>query len=62
VATDAFSASATRLMNLAAQTSSSDSASAHPILSDTVFVKDHDSRELQIPLRSEDELRIARKT
>jgi hypothetical protein len=49
-------------MNLAAQTSSSDSASAHPILSDTVFVKDHDSRELQIPLRSEDELRIARKT
>jgi len=49
-------------MNLAAQMSSSDSASAHPILSDTVFVKGHDSVELQIPLRSENELRMARKT
>jgi hypothetical protein len=52
VTTDAFSASATRLMNLAAQTSSSDSASAHTILSDTVFVKGHDSAQLQIPRRS----------
>jgi len=41
--------------------SSSDSASAHTILSDTVFVKGHDSMELQIPPRSENEVRIARK-
>jgi hypothetical protein len=61
VTTDAFSASATRLMNLATQMSSSDSASAHTILSDTVFVKGHDSMELQIPPRSENEVRIARK-
>jgi hypothetical protein len=59
VATDAFSASRTRLMNLTAQTSSSDSAPAHTILSDTVFVKAHDSIELYIPLRSENELRMA---
>ena len=50
VATDAFSASRTRLMNLTAQTSSSDSAPAHTILSDTVFIKAHDSIELQMPL------------
>jgi hypothetical protein len=59
VATDAFSASATGLMNLTAQTSSSDSAPAHTILSDAVFIKAHDSSELRIALRSENELRMA---
>jgi hypothetical protein len=39
-------------MNLAAATSSSDSASAHTIPSDTVFFKGHDSIEQQIPRRS----------
>jgi len=62
VPTDAFLESATGLVNLAAQTSSSDSASAHTILSDTVFVQAHDSMQLQIPLRSGNELHIARKT
>jgi hypothetical protein len=45
-------------MNLAAQTSSSDSASTHTILSDTVFVKGHHSMQLQIPRRSGNELRV----
>jgi hypothetical protein len=50
VLTDDFSASATRLMNFAAPTSASDSAHAHTILSDAVFLKGHDSIELQMPL------------
>jgi hypothetical protein len=62
VATDAFSMSAIRLMNLAAHTSPPDSASAHTILSDAIFVKGHDSMQLQIARRSGNELRIARKT
>jgi len=53
VATDAFRACATRLMNLTARASSSYSAPAHTILSDTVFIKAQNSIELEIPLRSE---------
>jgi hypothetical protein len=40
-------------MNLTARASSSYSAPAHTILSDTVFIKAQNSIELEIPLRSE---------